>query len=83
MRLSLGERPVSASYDNSGGDNSVARFPSRDILPPVGKRIWARDIIETCWREGGYGAASAAGILAKLDKFQDGRRRYDVSSIRV
>ncbi|KAJ5688467.1 hypothetical protein N7536_011086 [Penicillium majusculum] len=70
-------------YDNSGGDDSVARFPSRDILPPVGKRIWARDIIETCWREGGYGAAGAAGILAKLDKFQDWRRRYDVSSIRV
>lgn len=70
-------------YDNSGGDNSVARFPSRHILPPVGTRIWARDIIETCWREGGYGAAGAAGILAKLDKFQGWCRRYDVSSIRV
>lgn len=26
-------------YDNSGGGNSVARFPSRDILPVLGKRI--------------------------------------------
>ena len=62
-------------YDNGGSDNSVASFPSRDMLPALSKRLWARDIIETCWREGGYGAAGAAGILAKLDKVKAPRRR--------
>ncbi|KAJ5827853.1 hypothetical protein N7447_004616 [Penicillium robsamsonii] len=62
-------------YNSSDSSNSVAAFPSGDMLPSLGKRIWARDIIETCWREGGYGAAGAAGILAKLDKMQGLRRR--------
>ncbi|CAG7959652.1 unnamed protein product [Penicillium nalgiovense] len=55
-------------YNHGGSDNSVASFPSRDMLPALSKRLWAWDIIETCWREGGYGAAGAAEILAKLDK---------------
>ncbi|KAK4866328.1 hypothetical protein LT330_008669 [Penicillium expansum] len=62
-------------YHNVGTDNSIARFPSRDMLPALGKRIWARDIIETCWRKGGYGAAGAAEILVKLDKMQGPRHR--------
>ncbi|KAJ6142509.1 hypothetical protein N7471_001962 [Penicillium samsonianum] len=70
-----GRRASVSLYYNSGIDDSVARFPSRDMLPALAKHIWARDIIETCWREGGYGAAGAAGILAKLDKMQRPRRR--------
>ncbi|KAJ5494849.1 hypothetical protein N7463_010936 [Penicillium fimorum] len=48
-------------YHSSGGDDLIAVFPSRDILPSLGKRIWDRDIIETCWREGGYGTEGAGG----------------------
>ncbi|OQE12765.1 hypothetical protein PENFLA_c063G03213 [Penicillium flavigenum] len=62
-------------YDNGGSDNAVSSFPSRDMLPVLSKRLWARDIIETCWREGGYGAAGAVGILAKLDTVKAPRRR--------
>ncbi|KXG51718.1 uncharacterized protein PGRI_091110 [Penicillium griseofulvum] len=62
-------------YHSGGTDDSVAVFPSRDKLPTLDKRIWARDIIETCWKKGGYGAVGAAGILAKLDKMQGPRRR--------
>ncbi|CAG8885683.1 unnamed protein product [Penicillium egyptiacum] len=73
--IATGRMTSISLYDNGGSDNAVARFPSRDMLPALGKRLWARDIIETCWREGGYGAAGAAGILAKLDKLHVPRRR--------
>lgn len=73
--IATGRRTSVSLYHHSGSDDSVARFPSRDMLPALGKQIWARDIIETCWREGGYGAVGAVGILAKLDKMQGSCRR--------
>ncbi|KAJ5186080.1 hypothetical protein N7491_006050 [Penicillium cf. griseofulvum] len=60
-------------YHGSGSDESVAVFPPRDRFPTLGTRIWARDIIETCWKQGGYGAVGVAGILAKLDEKQGPR----------
>ncbi|KGO67464.1 hypothetical protein PITC_009150 [Penicillium italicum] len=69
------ETGISLYRNNDGTDDFIARFPSRDMLPALGKQMWARDIIETCWQEGGYGAAGAAGILAKLDKMQGPRHR--------
>ncbi|KAJ5159280.1 uncharacterized protein N7500_008931 [Penicillium coprophilum] len=68
-------RQTCISLYSSGRNDSVAIFPPRNNLPMLDQRIWAQDIIETCWREGGYGAAGAAGILAKLDKVQGLRRR--------
>ncbi|KAJ5772751.1 hypothetical protein N7457_007647 [Penicillium paradoxum] len=56
-------------HSRSNGD-SVATFPSRQMLPAVGKDVWAREIIETCWKKRGYGAAGAAGIVATLDRMK-------------
>ncbi|OQE41207.1 hypothetical protein PENCOP_c005G02795 [Penicillium coprophilum] len=60
-------RQTCISLYRSDSNDSIAIFPPRNILPTLDKRIWAQDIIETCWREGRYGAAGAAGILVKLD----------------
>jgi serine/threonine protein kinase len=62
-----GRRHSLSLYDSDRNGGSIAKFPSRDRLPSLGRNLWARDIIEACWTERGYGAAGAAGIVKKLD----------------
>ena len=51
------------------GKSSVALLPPRSKLPYVAG-LWAGQIIEDCWTPGAYGAAGAAGIIAKLDRME-------------
>ncbi|KAJ5951544.1 uncharacterized protein N7479_009957 [Penicillium vulpinum] len=65
--IATGRHPGISLYHTRGSHDPSAVFPTQDRLPVLSEGLWARDIIETCWRKGGYGMAGAAGILTKLD----------------
>ncbi|CAI7639473.1 unnamed protein product [Penicillium glandicola] len=51
-------QPNIALFYYNSQNVQITRFPSRDMLPVMSRKLWARDIIETCWKKGGFGVSA-------------------------